>query len=160
MLELMQWLEATGLSTTIREGTLYFPTLDGLHLFGITIMFGSITMVDLRLLGWIFRKETITDVFDQLIKWTWVGFGIVFVSGILLFISEPVRCYSSPWFIGKMILVALGGANAGLFELSTYKDVRQWNDALVLPGRARMAGAASLIIWTAVITVGRFFAFL
>jgi uncharacterized membrane protein SirB2 len=160
MLEFCQWLENTGVGTAIREGTLYFPLLDGLHLFGITIMFGSISMVDLRLLGWIFKGERVTEVFDQLVKWTWVGFGLVFISGILLFVSEAVRCYTSPWFIGKMVLVALGGVNAFVFELSTYKTVQEWNDAFTTPVRARMAGASSLVIWTAVITVGRFFAFL
>jgi hypothetical protein len=161
MLEWMEWLEATGISTAIREGTLYFPILDGTHLFGLAFMFGSITMVDLRLLGWIFKEETVTDVFDQLIKWTWFGFGVVFISGILLFISEPVRCYNSWWFVSKMILVAMGGINAGLFDMMTYKDVAtNFNASLELPGRAKLAGASSLIIWTAVITLGRFFAFL
>jgi hypothetical protein len=160
MLEWMEWLEATGISTTIREGTLYFPILDGLHLFGITFMFGSITMVDLRLLGWIFKRETVTDVFTQLIKWTWFGFGIVAISGVLLFVSEPVRCWTSPWFIAKMIFVGMGGANAMVFDLKTFKHVQNWNSQLSLPGPARFAGAASLIIWTTVITLGRFFAFL
>jgi hypothetical protein len=160
MLELMEWLESTGISTAIREGTLYFPTLDGSHLFGITIMFGSISIFDLRLMGWIFKNESVTEVYDQLIKWTYVGFGVVLISGILLFISEPVRCYASWWFWGKMVLVALGGVNAKFFEWFTYKSVNQWNNAVITPSAARMAGLSSLIIWTAVITVGRFFAFL
>ena len=160
VMQWMEWLEATGISTTIREGTLYFPILDGLHLFGLTFMFGSITMFDLRLLGWVFKQETVSDVFTQLIKWTWFGFGIVFISGVLLFVSEPVRCWTSPWFIAKMIFVAMGGANAGYFDFKTFKDIDQWNTQLSLPGAARFAGAASLIIWTTVITLGRFFAFL
>ena len=160
MLEFMEWLESTGFSTAMREGTLYFPTLDGLHLFGITLMFGSISIFDLRLLNWIFSDEPVTEVYDQLIKWTYAGFGLVLTTGILLFISEPVRCYASWWFWGKMVLVALGGLNAKYFEWNTFKSVGEWNTSAAIPGAARMAGFASLVIWTAVITVGRFFAFL
>ena len=160
MLELMEWLESTGFSTAIREGTLYFPTLDGLHLFGISLMFGSISIFDLRLVGWIFKNDPVTEVYEQLIGWTYFGFGLVVLTGTLLFISEPVRCYQSWWYWGKMVLVILGGVNAKYFEWFTYKSVGDWNTSPNLPGMARMAGLASLVIWTAVITVGRFFAFL
>jgi len=54
----------------------------------------------------------------------------------------------------------MGGANAGYFDFNTFKQVDKWNTQLALPGAARFAGAASLIIWTTVITLGRFFAFL
>ena len=46
-----------------------FPLLEGGHLLGISVSAGTIAISDLRMMGLIFKKESASDVFHQLIPW-------------------------------------------------------------------------------------------
>ena len=51
-----------------------FPLLEGGHLLGISVSAGTIAISDLRMMGLIFKKESASDVFHQLIPWISAGF--------------------------------------------------------------------------------------
>src|SRR5215467_399165 len=95
ILEFCQWLQETSLSVSIRESILMFPLLEGGHLLGISISAGTIAISDLRMMGLIFKKESASDVFHQLIPWITAGFALMIITGSLLFVSEPVKCYTN-----------------------------------------------------------------
>ena len=80
------------------------------------------------------------------------------VSGGLLFSSEAVKMYHSVPFRIKMILLALAGLNALVFHRTIYRDVSNWDPAVV-PARAQLAGLLSLVFWVAVIAAGRAIAY-
>ena len=70
ILHFAQWLQETPISVSIRESILMFPLLEGGHLLGISVSAGTIAISDLRMMGLIFKKESASDVFHQLIPWT------------------------------------------------------------------------------------------
>jgi hypothetical protein len=73
LLEFCQWLQETQVSVAIRESILMFPVIEGGHLLGISVSAGTIAISDLRMMGLIFKKESASDVFHQLIPWVTAG---------------------------------------------------------------------------------------
>ena len=61
-----QWLENTTLGTSVRESIWEFPVIETVHLFGIILLVGSSSILDLRLMGLAFKEERVskTDTSD------------------------------------------------------------------------------------------------
>jgi hypothetical protein len=81
------------------------------------------------------------------------------VTGVLLFYAIPVRSYQNIFFRLKLFALVLAGANAWIFHNGIHKRVADWNLDTVPPRRARVAGAASLALWAAIIVCGRMIAY-
>ena len=160
MLALCQWLEQTSVGSAIRESLWLFPALETLHLFGVVALVGSISIFDLRLLGLLLRGASVHDLYKRLIPWTWAGFSIQVVTGLLLFASEAHKIYVNPAFRLKMILIALAGVNALVFQLTAYRRISRSNQATTPPFAAKISGLVSMVLWLAVIAAGRFIGFL
>ena len=78
------------------------------------------------------------------------------VTGSLMFSYEATRCYTSWFFRIKLVLLALAGLNALIFQFGAYRQVAAWDDtAAVAPRSARVAAWASLILWAFVVFAGR-----
>jgi hypothetical protein len=156
LLEFAKWLQETSLSVSIRESILMFPLLEGGHLLGISVSAGTIAISDLRMMGLIFKKESASDVFHQLIPWTTAGFLLMITTGTFLLISEPVKCYNSTWFRLKVLFLFLAGLNVLIFHSSkVYRKMNEWEWAIDPPRAAKLAGWISLFSWAIVIITGR-----
>ena len=156
LLEIAKWLQETQGSIAIRESILMFPLLEGSHLLGIAVSAGTIAISDLRMMGLIFKKESASDVFHQLIPWTTAGFVLMIVTGMLLLWSEPVKLYGSIWFRYKVLFLFLAGLNVLIFHSSkVYRGIHEWEWASDPPRAAKVAGWVSLISWGIVIIAGR-----
>ena len=149
-----EWLMETWVSAGIRESLWVYPMLHFAHILSNTLMFGTIVFLDLRLIGVGLTRRRVSDVAEQLLPWTWVGWGLMFVSGAFIFTSDPVRYYNSFFFRIKMLLMVLAGLNALVFHFTVYRSVATWGDGKA-PGRARLSGAVSLISWVAILIAGR-----
>ena len=156
LFEIAQWLQETQGSIAIRESILMFPLLEGSHLLGIAVSAGTIAISDLRMMGLIFKKESASDVFHQLIPWITAGFAMMILTGTLLFVSEPVKCYENISFRFKVLFLFVAGINILIFHSSKiYRHMHEWEWAANPPRAAKMAGWISLISWGIVIIVGR-----
>lgn len=155
ILGLCEWIENTPVATGIREGLWWFPLIETIHTLGIILVAGTILVLDLRLLGVIFRKESVSDVTQQVLPLTWTGFTVMVVSGSFLFCPEAVKCYHSTFFRIKLALLLLAGLNALAFHFTIYRDVNTWCQRAVPPPRARLAGLLSITFWIAIIAAGR-----
>ncbi len=157
--EFCQWLNNTDISTAIRESTFVFPMIEGTHLLAIGVSAGTIAITDLRLLGWIMKKDSATKVMRSLLPFTIGGFVVVFITGSLLFWSEAEKSYRNTWFRFKLLFLLLAGLNALFFHTGIYRRMSEWDHVDPPPSRARMAGATSLVLWALVIWLGRQFAY-
>jgi hypothetical protein len=106
----------------------------------IAISVGIIMLLDIRLLGWGLRQTPVSEVFLKLRPMALFGFGVMFATGFLLFVSEPVLCVTKVSFVVKLGLLALAGLNALIFDRSVYPSVSGWNTTEFLPTRAHFAG--------------------
>ena len=98
-------------------------------------------------------------MWKQVMPTAFVGFALMFVSGLLLFWAEAWTAYHSIHFWIKLGLLVLAGINALSFETTAHRNMTEWDLAPVPPLRARMTGAISLILWTAIIITGRTMAY-
>jgi len=155
ILEFCQWLQETQVGTSIRESTLLFPILEGSHLLGLGVSAGTIAISDLRMMGLIFKKQKATEVMGGLLPFTIAGFVFMTITGLLLFWSEPIKCYESLWFRLKVLFLFLAAVNAGVFHLTIWRTMDRWADQLPPPTGARWAGFMSLLLWGLVIAAGR-----
>jgi len=154
---LLEWIESTDLSTTIREGALPYPIIGGFHLLGIALFGGMILMTDLRLLGWAMQRRLVSDIVQQSRPWKRIGFVLVVATGLLLTWAEPLKLYRSPSFWVKMALLLLVGVHAMIFRRSVYANTAKLDEAIT--ARAKWAAALSLVLWAGLIVSGRLIAF-
>jgi hypothetical protein len=159
LLNICQWVDSTRLSAVIRRSDSLFATFDVIHTLGIVLVAGTIMLVDFRLLGLALRSVAIPELVARIVPWTLWGFGVMLVSGALLFSSEAVRMYNSPAFRFKLIALALAGINALIFHRTIYRDAASWDPESIAPPRARLAGLLSLVFWIATIAAGRAIAY-
>jgi len=127
-----------------------FPVIQSIHLIGLTVLVGTIALVDLRLLGIGRRRYTVADLGSALASWTSAGLLTVLVTGPLLFGADIARYLNNPAFLLKMALLAL--ALAGHFTLHR-SAVRK--DATPVPARQKAIAVLSLILWSAIVLAGR-----
>jgi hypothetical protein len=151
-----QWIEKSPVGITIRESASIFDIVESAHTLGIVLVAGTIFFVDLRLLGRGLRGEPVRDVVERVVPWTLSGFALMAFTGCWLFAGEASKLYRSPAFRIKLVLLALAGLNALLFHLTVYRRVAEW---VAVPGRARMAGWVSLVLWISIIAAGRSIAY-
>ena len=156
---IIQWIYHTNSSVGIRESVWVFPIIEGTHLLGISLSAGALCWFDLRLLGFAFRDERISRVWKYVMPVAFVGFGLVFITGFLLFWAEAATAYHSPHFWIKMGLIVIAGLNAFFFETKLHPRMAEWDTAVFPPLPARVAGVVSLVLWTAIIVTGRTMAY-
>jgi hypothetical protein len=157
IVSVLEWVESTNLSTTIREGALPYPVIGGFHLLGIALFGGMVLVTDLRLLGWVMRGQLVSEIVQQFRPWKQAGFVLVVSSGLLLAWAEPQKLYRSSSFWIKMALLLLVGIHAVLFHPGVYANAARLDEAVT--ARAKLAAALSLLLWAGLIVSGRLIAF-
>jgi hypothetical protein len=155
----LDWLQGTPAAAFMQESDWAFPAVETVHVLALTLVLGTIAMVDLRLLGWRGRAVAITTMTGDLLPWTWGSFVVAALSGSLLFITNAASYYGNLAFRLKMLVLLLAGLNMLVFELRTVRGVAAWNRGQPAPPAARLAGALSLFCWLAIVALGRWVGF-
>ena len=159
MLEFCQWLDQTSVGTAIRQSLWLFPAIETVHLLGMAALVGTISVLDLRLLGWAVRQRPVSQLASRLIPLAWVGFGVQVITGALLFSSEAVKIYGNPAFRLKMLLLLIAGVQALFFQTTVSQKLPAWDDRPSLPFAAKLIGLSSILLWMGIVTAGRFIGF-
>jgi hypothetical protein len=144
---------------SVRESVWLFPAIETVHLLGMALLVAAIGAFDLRLLGWLLRRERVSNLGRRLVPWAWAGFAVQVLTGTLLFSSEAIKVYTNPAFRLKMLLILLAGIQALVFHRTVYRGVAKWDDSGVLPAGAKISGFVSLVLWIGVVAAGRFIGF-
>jgi len=160
MYNFCQWLEGRGWATGLHQSLWLFPTIETIHLFGIVLLVGSTSVLDLRLLGLIMKRESVSRAAGRLLPWAWVGLAVQVTTGFVLFASEATRCWQNNAFRLKIVMLALAGLNALIFHVTVYRRVGSWDEAAVTPAGAKLAGLFSIVLWFGIVAAGRWIAFL
>lgn len=118
------------------------------HILTMAAFFGGIGLLDLRLMGWS-GTVPLKPFAEHVLPWLYATFAVAVVTGIALFLYDPVHVGSHAYFTLKLILTALGLANAALFHRTAY--IRALAAESRMPKAARAAGAVSLALWIGVV---------
>lgn len=155
--DILAWMENSGLGTTVNDVAWLFPTLETLHFMGLCVLFGSLMVVDLRLLGvakFIPMRPALSFVPIAI-----GGFCVNLASGIGFFFSNPFRYYPNVAFRLKMLLILIAGLNALWFQFVELPRVRNLPPGAQTSLTVKFVAALSLLLWIAVIVAGRFMPF-
>jgi hypothetical protein len=154
-----RWLEQTSVGAAVRQSLWLFPAIETVHLLGMAALVGIIFTFDLRLLGFMLRRERVSDLAKRLLPWAWAGFAVQVITGTMLFMSEVVKVYTNPAFRLKMLLLFFAGVHALIFQLTAHRKMAVWDDSGVLPFGAKLAGLISILLWIGIVAAGRFIGF-
>ena len=128
-------------------------------MLSITAVFGSILMMDLRLLGLASRDSAVSKLSNEVLPYTWIAFACAVITGTIMFISKATVYWHNPQFELKFLFMALAGANMLVFHFGAFRRVADWDNALPPPPAARLAGALSISLWIIVVFFGRWIGF-
>ena len=156
---LWQALEASPVGDFVASSSWAFPAIESAHVIAIVTVVGTVAIMDMRLLGWTSRAWTVTQMSNDTLRWTWIGFLTAVITGSLLFVSKAHIYAKEPYFLWKMVLLGLAGVNMGVFHVLTWRTVGRWDASPATPRAAKVAGALSLACWVAAIVCGRFIGF-
>lgn len=157
---ILQAIEASSLATFVRESDTAFPALESVHVIGIALVFGSIAVVDLRLLGIASHRSSARRLIRELLPYTWAAFVACVITGSLMFAANAITYAQNSVFLWKMGVLMLAGLNMVIFHLGAFRRIDEWDAVLPPPGRARIAGFSSMALWIGVICLGRWIAFI
>lgn len=152
-------LEHTAFATAVSQSTWMFPTIETLHVLCITLVVGTIMIVDLRLLNITSRQRPVSELMRETLPWTWIAFVCAVITGSMLFSSSAVKYTHNGPFEAKMVLLLVAGLNMAVFHLGAGRKIHLWDRNAMTPAGARVAGALSLAIWIGVICLGRWIGF-
>jgi hypothetical protein len=159
--ELQIWLHRTLLKATTVAAFMRtdwgWPTVESIHFIGLTLLFGTIAVWDLRLLGFL-KRVSIAEV-HRLVPFAVLGFVINATSGSMFLMTEPNQYLYNPAFQFKLLLVAIAGLNVLVFYAIVFRRLRALAPGGAVPGIVKLFGATSLICWIGVIVCGRLITF-
>jgi hypothetical protein len=159
LLAFFGWLADQQGSVDLHESQYAYSIIESIHVWAMSVFFGSVVMFDLRLLGWIMREVPVSEVVRRLLPWAMAAFVVMVISGTLLFYAIPLRSYQNIFFRGKMLLLVLAGLNVWLFHSRIFPKLATQDGDGVPPRAARIAGALSLALWIGVVFSGRMIAY-
>ncbi len=152
-------LEQLPWAVKIREGAYYFPVIECVHVLAISLVVGTIMIVDLRLLGLPNREKAVRRLVAEVLPYTWTFFVLAAISGGLMFISRAITYAAAVPFQLKFACLFLAGFNMLVFHLFQYRSVDLWDRLTHPPISAKIAGAVSLCLWLSIIVFGRWVGF-
>jgi hypothetical protein len=119
----------------------------------LTLLLGTVLLVNLRLLGAIMRHQTVADVARSTQPLLWLGIGVTMGSGLLLFVTEATKCYYNIAFWYKMTFLFA----AVIFQITTHQRLSA--SATTSGPALRVTAGVSLALWFGVGIAGRAIAF-
>lgn len=159
LLQFCQWLAETPGSIALHESIWGYPIVESIHVLTLCIFLGLAVVIDLRLMGIVFRGTALSDLTRSFAPWLFGGFAVMVITGVLLFYAIPVKTYLNIFFRIKVVLLILAGLNAGYFHRTIDRHRAEWERDPVPPFRARLAGALSLFFWAGIVVAGRMIAY-
>jgi len=155
LLPFAQWVAETPLSKAISNSQWAFAVIESTHLLALSVIGGAVLIVDLRLLGFGIRSQRIAEVARDAQPWLIGSLLVMLVSGVLLFTSEPIKCYYSTPFWVKMSSLLL----AMIFAFTVRRKVALAGEGRVRPVWLKVVAVVSLALWFGVGAGGRWIGF-
>lgn len=155
LLPFIEWVAASPLSKAISTSTWAFAVIESIHLLALAVIGGAVLIVDLKLLGYGIRTQTLAEVARDAQKWFVASWTVMIVTGLLLFVSEPQKLYYSTPFAVKMLCLVAGT----VFALTVRRKVTLAGENRVPPLVMKLVALVSLALWFGVGAGGRWIGF-
>jgi hypothetical protein len=154
LLPLFEWFEASSLGQVVRNSVWMFPVTEAVHLLGLCLLGGAVLVVDLRMLGLGLTRQSIAELARSMRPWLIAAVVVMVTTGVLLFLSEAIKCYYNTSFWVKITTLPIALA----FTLLVRQRVAL-AESFGTTARSRLVGAVSLALWFTVAAAGRWIGF-
>jgi len=155
---ILTWMADSGIARLILDTPWAFPTLETLHFVGLILLIGSMYLVDLRFLG-LAPRVPLSSVL-AFIPVALFGFAINLVTGVLFVFTDPFTYYENFALRLKILAIVLLGLNAIWFKIASERGRLSVAGSDNPRSTLRLIAGVSLVLWTAVIILGRMIPYL
>ena len=160
MYESLAWLQASALGHAMREsGVWTYAIVNLVHILGVATLFGSVLILDLRLLG-VWRAVTLPAISRPAVPLAAAGFAVAALSGVCLLATKATEYAGNPFLFIKFPAIGLGIFNVALLNrFPAWKQHRKRDLSPREEARLALFGGISLACWLAAISAGRMIAY-
>jgi uncharacterized membrane protein len=153
------WLDTHSQSTALHESFYMYNWIESTHVLALMISLGMLFLIDLRMLGLALPDIAASTLAQRLSLPMLVGFGVMIVTGLMLFYAIPVRTSQSLWFRIKIVLLIAAAINAWLFHRRMRVAGTDWDTMRKAPRPLRWGAGLSLLFWALIVICGRLIAY-
>ncbi len=155
LLAFFQWCEQSGIGAAIRRSAWLFPMIEAIHLLGLGFIGGAVLVVDLRLLGFGLRRQSVAQLSRDAQPWLIGSLILMIITGGLLFLSEAIKCYyhGAFWFKMASLLLAI------VFTFTVQRKVVMADETRLAPRWGKVVAVVSVLLWSGVGIGGRWIGF-
>lgn len=151
-------IETSAVAAWMRDTNPAMQIVEASHVVAAVMLFGTVLIVDLRLLGLADARRTVTRIGRETLPLTWLAFAVAAATGALMFATSAQTYFGNGAFRWKALALAAAALNMAYYQLLTARGVADW-DLGRPPRAARVAGLLSLLLWGAVVLLGRWIGF-
>jgi len=155
LLPFFEWCETLWLGQFVVGSNWLFPVIESVHLLALALLGGAILLVDLRLLGLGLTDRPVAELAGDARRWMLAGLAVLILTGIPLFLSEPIKLYYSTAFWIKITTLPIAIA----FALTVRTRVTMSDPVRNTARRQQLVGALSIALWITVAAAGRWIGF-
>ena len=141
--------DRTFLGQWVRGGRWEFPLIETIHILALTMLYGCIVILSLRMMGALMKGWTVAHLAEELKPWLNTSLVIILISGTLLYLSEAMKAFTNDAFWVKVYLLAA----ALTFHFTVFRRVARSEE--VSPGTGKLVGALSIFLWLGIGCAGR-----
>jgi hypothetical protein len=156
--QLVSAIQDSSVAEWMRYTQRAMPLVEATHVLAAVTVFGTILVVDLRLLGIAHMRRAFARISRDMLILTWSAFCVAVLTGALMFTTSAQTYFANTAFRVKMLALLAAGLNMAYFQLVTLRGVATW-DSGKPPPAARAAGLVSVLLWAAVVLLGRWIGF-
>lgn len=153
----VQVLEQSWLHHVMVDVGMLFPICETLHFIGLSLLIGSLLIIDLRALG--FFKGMPLVPLHRLVPVALLGFGINLVTGICFVAFDPGTYIGNIAFVVKMALLPIAAVNALVFEFMVFRPAKAGVAGVEQRAVIKITSILSIAIWALVLICGRLIPF-
>ena len=153
MESLTNWMENSPINQWITSVGLVWPMAEIFHFIGLSLLLGSMLIIDLRLFG--FFRSIAIETTHKLLKWAGIGFALNLVTGTLFLFGDPYRYAANIGFRIKAVLILVAGLNALWFYIKIKPIMGSWGPQDDPPLVAKTIAVVSLGAWICILLLGR-----
>ena len=155
-MSLLVSLQESSFAAFVRDNPVCYWNILFVHALGLSIVVGASTVVAVRVLfGFPFNIPLAS--LERLFPVMWFGFVINAISGSFLFVAEAADKAVNPYFLVKMVFIALAVANMWLLKRKVFR-----NPGLSLEGvpqSGKLLSGVLLVLWLGTTVSGRLIAY-
>ena len=156
ILDFYTWAEHSALGEWMRSYSSLFAMVEVVHVFGITLLLGTLFTVNFRLFGFALKSRPVSEIAEGLAPWTMGGYVLTFGTGIMLFSAEALKMHDNSLWAYKVAALFAGL----ILQLTASRFITKPGRAEASPITAKLTAAFSVLIWLATGMMARIIAFI